>query len=734
MPGVPSNRACERCKQRHLKCDETRPGCQRCATAGIECPGYPQTRKFIDEGATVRRRYGPYQRSAPRSQPSSLPENQGVLDRVSSPKPDSKPDTGLNPLVTGSPTPSAGHDLQVSLKNNLLENQSREISSNETGSNHAAFQPVSYPTGLELPPPNISPNRSQQAQEGGLLTNSISNDVQNAADFNGPASTLYDSTFNVPLDFSLASILDQGPYSTPLASSGVLDQRNGQKEAADYFSELMMNSEREIAFLIRHFSEFIAPWLDLFDSGRFFAVYAPMKASKTPFIRYAAAAVASKHLARLKGVKPLINSMFTSPATTEVYPNMARVDWFFKASNYYHQALSLLRQAVARNLDGSHNMDAVGSPIQIMCQDLGLDTGSLEDMRSPEVAPTASVSGNTDDILTASVILTIYDLLDTPGPEWESRLLGIKPLLESLTPMPHLQGASLFSHATRAAIWNFAWLDYLSSYANRRRTRLDPDHYDLWRAAGIPIDDHGKLRLENAASMTYSAGEPLLTRDDVISHGLTWLMLKLMNFIAEFKEMHQGTHSPTPPGVNLPQAAAAAAVPQSSGLSAKWQRLSYEFQSWYDSLPETFQPYLRIEHPQDLSRPDAAPLPFPEILYSSPARAATMLHYNFARIILLLNRPTDAQSTPRDRLLGYRETTKEVDHCCREISGVALGRPQGQGAVQIHMVQPLFVVGQCFDSIEGRPVVVDLLRGIEADFGWVTEYRVRQLQALWDRA
>lgn len=269
MPGVPSNRACERCKQRHLKvglgsaqprvddadgrcqCDETRPGCQRCATAGIECPGYPQTRKFIDEGATVRRRYGPYQRSTPRNQQSTtVQENQNhaVVNSVSSPKPDSN----AKPSETG---------LTLS---NLLENPSRDISSTESASNPAAFQPVAYTTGLELPSSSISPSRSQKQQEAGLLTNPMSNDVQTAADFNGSStmgpSALYDSTFNVPLDLTLASILDQAPYSTPLASSGVLDQKNGQKDAADFFSELMVNSERELAFLDRHFTEFIAPW------------------------------------------------------------------------------------------------------------------------------------------------------------------------------------------------------------------------------------------------------------------------------------------------------------------------------------------------------------------------------------------------------------------------------------------------------------------------------------------
>lgn len=48
------------------QCDETRPHCQRCTTAGVECPGYVQTRKFIDQGATVRRRYAPYQEPHPK--------------------------------------------------------------------------------------------------------------------------------------------------------------------------------------------------------------------------------------------------------------------------------------------------------------------------------------------------------------------------------------------------------------------------------------------------------------------------------------------------------------------------------------------------------------------------------------------------------------------------------------------------------------------------------------------
>ena len=34
-----------------------RPGCQRCANSGAVCPGYTQDRKFLDEGARLRRKF-----------------------------------------------------------------------------------------------------------------------------------------------------------------------------------------------------------------------------------------------------------------------------------------------------------------------------------------------------------------------------------------------------------------------------------------------------------------------------------------------------------------------------------------------------------------------------------------------------------------------------------------------------------------------------------------------------
>lgn len=51
-----------------------------------------------------------------------------------------------------------------------------------------------------------------------------------------------------------------------------------------------------------------------------------------------------------------------------------------------------------------------------------------------------------------------------------------------------------------------------------------------------------------------------------------------------------------------------------------------------------------------------------------------------------------------------------------------------------HSVQPLFVAGKCFTDPQERGLMVELLREIENERGWATDYRVRQLlkEGAWD--
>lgn len=140
----------------------------------------------------------------------------------------------------------------------------------------------------------------------------------------------------------------------------------------------------------------------------------PKRSLQVPFIQYATLAVAAKHLARINGVRPRPNTALNT-TTTETYPNAGQVDWLFKATNYYYQALFHLKQLVFGQAD-FQQLDATTSPIQILCQDLEIYHTS-EGARRVILPP--GFMSYMDDILPGVVILAIFDIIDKPGTEWE---------------------------------------------------------------------------------------------------------------------------------------------------------------------------------------------------------------------------------------------------------------------------------------------------------------------------
>lgn len=215
-------------------------------------------------------------------------------------------------------------------------------------------------------------------------------------------------------------------------------------------------------------------------------------------------------------------------------------------------------------------------------------------------------------------------------------------------------------------------------------------------------------------------------REDMISNALIWLMSKIINYIASGDSVdHVFPQDPASPsgfiGINQ------------MVILERWKELEKELEIWHHGLPETFKPCARLPPVTDGSLPaNSARTIFSEIWYSMPMCASTMQSYHMARTILLVNRPhesTARRSTLSDRIRSYREIEREVRYHVHEICGIALARPEG--SVRIHQVQPLFVAGQCLTENPERQVVLDLLRGIEDDLGWATDYRVKKLLSEW---
>jgi hypothetical protein len=173
-------------------------------------------------------------------------------------------------------------------------------------------------------------------------------------------------------------------------------------------------------------------------------------------------------------------------------------------------------------------------------------------------------------------------------------------------------------------------------------------------------------------------------------------------------------------------------------LLERWYRLRMELDTWYDGLPDTFRPCARIEAPKkspsssQQSQIDVD-CPFPEVWYSIPMCGSTMQHYHMARILLLINKPDESTARPTtmtNRVKSYRSIESDIRCHSHEICGISMSRPDG--SVRIHSLQPLFVSGKCLTEPRERRTILHLLRGIEADTGWATAYRVNQLLKEWE--
>jgi hypothetical protein len=243
----------------------------------------------------------------------------------------------------------------------------------------------------------------------------------------------------------------------------------------------------------------------------------------------------------------------------------------------------------------------------------------------------------------------------------------------------------------------------------------------LWKEAGLLIDEQGFIVPSDTAGSGYpAAGEPIM-REDLICNALVWLMAKLVNFMAAGDEILDDAGKGW------------GSIPQKTLLDY-WSSLQKQFQVWHDGLPVTFRPSARVAHPRmqaQIQNGDNETR-FTEVWYRIPMCASTMQTYHMSQILLHLNKPhesTQGRSTVCARMNSYQSVLATCQNHSREIVGISLAR--SDEAVRIHSVQPLFTAGQCLSDARERQVVLHLLRDIESDIGWATDYRVRQLFEQW---
>ncbi|KAF2709715.1 hypothetical protein K504DRAFT_467666 [Pleomassaria siparia CBS 279.74] len=722
-----SRTGCLTCRQRKLKCDEKKPICGQCCKASREC---------IPSSGIVFR----HQHNASMNGDDSGDENtlkgfyayKNTFDDetvwLDIPKHVTFINTS-NPYLD--PLTPEYDNVSVTSMDSPAPFEPRSVTSWPTGtSTPSSFGPellsrsgTSVPSYFTPPDFDTLPSLETVSMLQSPPTSSAGTPISPRASISSHHfhSLLNNSCMTPPpIDPRLTSPFDITNERIPRSVS--MARRTPSGASIDHVTD----QDHEIAFLLRWFSEGPGYWMDLFDLGTYFASYVPVKARENALLRYAALAYSAKALARVQGRKPVMGGSVTHQAGMELYPDAHTVDWYHKATQYYDTAVSLLLQALKEE-------SIITSEGESDCEQRRQDREMSYNNEGPSPkrrrtsSNTSTYKSNPDELLAASAILCVYEFLDASVPEWAKHLNGAKSLLviaqermmplQMPTPSSTITSANLgfISKARRATFWNIARQDMLAAFINKTHTRLDTEDLALWKDAGLLIDSNGFVLPSNTTDSGYPEGEAMM-KEDLICNALVWLMAKLVNFMAAGDEVEMGT------------GASWAGVNQRTMLDY-WYQIKQQFQTWYDGLPVTFQPCARIQSSRAQGESEAL---FPEVWYSIPMCASTMQCYHMSQIQLLMNKPhesTQGRTTVCARLNSYHSVLAACQVHSREIVGISLARPDD--AVRIHSVQPLFTAGQCLNDPNERQVVLDLLRGIETDIGWATEYRGRQLVQQW---
>ncbi|CAM1505795.1 Fc.00g114320.m01.CDS01 [Cosmosporella sp. VM-42] len=498
----------------------------------------------------------------------------------------------------------------------------------------------------------------------------------------------------------------------------------------------------ELPFFLRHFSETMGKWMDLFDLDCFYHRDVPMLALDSSLLMYSACAVAAKQLSKV--CPPSDDRLVRSPI--QQWSNSRGKDYSWYSTKYYDAAISLLLERVSElsnrgARDGSSNIASHnGNHTAGSCE------RALEHIRDHRHAN----QGCSDEVVVAATILSVYEFLSASGKTWSEHLDGIRSFIQlsdeagfysfqAMSPTSRI--SPIPPSLLRAAFWNFARQDFLAALINCTKTRLDTDSPIIWRHMGLNLDVDGIL-IPGNQSDAGTAPNSHANRADVLSNALIWLLSKLANFVAMFTE---ATKAVDKYGRLEP--------PRSTEhLESSWASLNHDFEGWFHGLPSFFRPCYRVRL-KDVGVDKCTgcqhrlePLVRHETWYCNSMCASTMQSYHMAQILLLIHKPSGflAPAThyrPRapsgsnqgilsDALTNFHQMIKALQHHAVEICAIALSRPDE--AARIHMLQPLYFAGRCLDNPVDRAIVVQLLECIEQELGWSTKYRVDNLLNEWN--
>ncbi|RMZ84419.1 hypothetical protein DV738_g467, partial [Chaetothyriales sp. CBS 135597] len=756
-----AGRACETCRIRRVKCDKRLSGCARCEKLGQPCSGYKTERRFFDDGAKVRRKFG---ENSDKGSPVALQQ--------SSPGP-----------IAASPHPDL-EARQGSFFNTILSPPRQPPFDRKRPRTQE---------GVEDPPSLFSPRPSQQlpvlssAQPQNLLGNYNAYDVPaDGAAAPEPDEDFFDLDIDayyangnnacgfipgLPVIMSDINDIDPNETDTIAGEAGSWPVESSRPPKARASRRRVGRAEaddrgQETAMLLRHFVEMMAPWMDILDIDGYFSRIMPLKATDNVMLRSALAAVAAKRIASVGGASE--KDLFGRTVADQSPSN-----WFYKAASYYDKAISHLRlhlhrlaQRPSQDLSQPRPEENKETDGRFRHRTLSAsEDESVKIGKRHRIPSSHTWDTEYDDLLSAISVFSLYESLDSSGAGLSQHLNGIQSLLEDKFRKRHMSGSPLLQPSARsdkaaaAAFWNFAREDLLTAYGSRRQTRLDTKDIALWNTADLPItyEDFVATSPSTCPLLERLADEGgQVGREAIFVGALVWILMRVVNLVNTESQqaaqpvaqstMSVSTPHSTTTGVVTTAASTSSpgsttdSLPALSTHTQQWRNLRSLLDGWYESLPMTFDPYAELDY--DLSchhphPPQQAPHNnvLKKYLYSLPLAAAALSLYHFGQILLILHQPleltvaTQSSVAPASRLRMLRAMAEESQSHARQICGIALGGPNV--AVLRQLMHPLHLAGLCFEEEGERRLVLELLRGVAQEAHCQTAPLVDELMREW---
>ncbi|KAH8703134.1 hypothetical protein BGW36DRAFT_422708 [Talaromyces proteolyticus] len=652
-----SRKGCPECRRRKIKCDESQPRCGQCQKGGRKCRILDSV--FKQHAFTVE------QNGANHTTQADRPDvNDSVLfiGANSEDSPTSRVRRGRT--VIASPPGLDAYAQTVLLPSDVPINNF----------------PVETTTTRDT--------ANQPAAENSTVGHSILNSTE-----------VQDILLEVDSSRNLETLESTIPERNCVPGDSTIDS--------------FKDSQEEL-FLLRHYSECIAPWMDLLYRYEVFSRETLTLARDHPILRYAACAVAAKQLGQMRiPVSDVLRGKTQKMIALKF--TQSRLGFLWYSAKYYERAIqTLVKSITPKDNQSTQNLHNHVSP------SVSLSQGDLMVQAEGE-DPIVRLLG--------TCILIQYEHLSATGNAWAGHLTGFSKLLDLIDDGKLLEPNSMFSQVypftkdimeLKAGFWNFVVNDFEESFVSHRRTRIDTENLSLWRNMGLVIEDDG--RLTTSFSSNSLSATPEHARDKILSYTLIRLVCKLVDYLAPILN----------PDPLLPHGG-----PTSVGdTNAEYIYLENQFDSWIQILSPSFHPdgsFLTRHDERGTSK-----LFGRELWFSNDLCATTMMYYHMARMLLLIHRPSlllfgsisQGERTPFDLLYTYRIIERQLHLHASEVIAIIQGTLCD--AVKLRAIQPLYVAGRCCTDTADRHLLVGMFRDIQDSLGIATEYRVKTLLQEWD--